>query len=142
MRGGDGAASAGINADDGGVGTSTCRPGQRSRAGQVALCAGGGSGRLRPSKADPGDRVDVRRALLHVPSPDVEGAGVRLDILMSGLVRLQVVSPDGGVQAWTCDTLEEAGSLASIHVLDDAVWEQFLWELDLMGLHGPSSSSE
>lgn len=92
--------------------------------------------------ADLSDRGDVRRALVNVPSPDCEGAGVRLDILMSGLVRLQVVSASGSVQAWTCETLEEAGPLASVHVLDDALCEQFLWELDLMGLHGPSSSSE
>ncbi|MDP9765197.1 hypothetical protein [Deinococcus enclensis] len=92
--------------------------------------------------ADLGDRRDVRRALMNVPSPAGDGAGVRLDILMSGLVRLQVVSASGSVQAWTCETLEEAGPLASVHVLDDALCEQLLWELDLMGLHGPSSSSE
>ena len=79
---------------------------------------------------------------MNVPSPAGEGTGVRLDILMSGLVRLQVVSALGSVQAWTCETLEEAGPLASVHVLDDALCEQLLWELDLMGLHGPSSSSE
>ncbi|MDP9765192.1 hypothetical protein QO006_002640 [Deinococcus enclensis] len=61
---------------------------------------------------------------------------------MSGLVRLQVVSASGCVQAWTCDTLEEAGPLASMHVLDDTLCEQFLWELDLIGLRGPSSSYE
>ncbi|ASN83383.1 hypothetical protein DFI_19490 (plasmid) [Deinococcus ficus] len=112
------------------------------RVDEAVVGAGQGGGRLGPYMTDLSDRRDVRRALVNVPSPAGEGAGVRLDILMNGLVRLQVVSPEGSVQAWTCDTLEEAGPLASIHVLDDALCEQFLWELDLMGLRGPSGSSE
>ena len=79
------------------------------------------------------DRADVKRALLNVGQ---DGTSVQVDIVTGGRVRLRLVAP-GLSRDLFCDTLEELPLLALEEpALDGELYEQLMWELDLMGLRG------
>ena len=79
------------------------------------------------------DRADVKRALLNVGQ---DGTSVQVDIVTGGRVRLRLVAP-GLSRDLFCDTLEELPLRALEEpALDGELYEQLMWELDLMGLRG------
>ena len=67
--------------------------------------------------------MDVWRAVLPVPSPAREGAGLRPDHLNGGQVRVQWTLSGEGVRDWFCATLEDVGPFAATRVLECVVWE-------------------
>lgn len=78
---------------------------------------------------------NVKRAILNVQSGGEDG-GVRVDILGDSRVRLRLVSPEGTRDLF-CDTLEDVFLLAAAEsALTGALYEQLVWELDLLGLRG------
>jgi len=76
---------------------------------------------------------EIRQPLLHVPGDDT-GAGLRVDLMVGGQVRLRVLPSGPDLRT---ETLDEAAVLAgTLPGLSTRVLEQFGWELDLMGLRG------
>lgn len=80
------------------------------------------------------DGAEVRRAVFNIQ--DAEGGSLRVDIVEYSRVRLRLMFPDRTHDLF-CATLEELPLLAAAEpALSRELYEQLLWELDLMGLRG------
>lgn len=76
----------------------------------------------------------VSRAVFNIQSE--EGGSLRVDIVGGSRVRVRLVSGEGTRDLF-CDTLEDLSLLVAAEpALSGELYEQLLWELELMGLRG------